>query len=360
MLNLKEHEEIFLGLEDDDRTFPTAAFELLKKLNLLTVTLPSIFGGKSYGEKKNAKLLNILKEVGKADLSVGRIYEGHINALLLIAQYGSAQQKQRYFKDAHNGKLFSVWNTQRKSDGVHLIQTDSQNKLEGAKIFCSGGLHIDRPIITAKTKKGWQMVVIETEKHKELKEDFSLWKPLGMRASVSSRIDFTDVLLEPVNLLGNIDDYSQQPSFTGGAIRFAAVQLGGAEAVAEATVAHLKKLKRTEDPYQQMRLGKIAILLEQGRLWIEKSGEIADKSGDSSGDILVNYANMMRTAILDICTEVMQLAERCVGLKGFMHDHAIEKLHRDLATYLKQPGPDLALTSVGEFVTKIECINYVR
>ena len=307
MLDLREHKKIFLGLEDDDRKFPEDAFNLLKKLDLLTITLPAHYNGKELGlNKGNAQLLQILREIGKQDLSVGRIYEGHINALLLIAKYGNEAQKNRYFQDAQNGKLFSVWNTQRKFEGVHLEQTKDGVQLKGSKIFCSGALHIDRPVITAKTKKGWQMIIVETENNKQLKDDFSLWKPLGMKASVSSRIDFTGVRIEDIHMLGKRDHYSKQPYFTGGSIRFAAVQLGGAEAIADAALAHLKKLKRTDDPYQKMRLGKIAILLEQGRLWLEKSGKIADKSGDSQGDILVNYANMMRTAILDICTEVMQ------------------------------------------------------
>jgi hypothetical protein len=61
------------------------------------------------------------------------------------------------------------------------------------------------------------------------------WEPLGMRASTSYRGDFSGTELEVDDLLGQPDDYHRQPWFTGGSIRFAAVQLGGAEALWAAT-----------------------------------------------------------------------------------------------------------------------------
>ncbi|MEH6408218.1 MAG: acyl-CoA dehydrogenase family protein, partial [Leeuwenhoekiella sp.] len=143
-------------------------------------------------------------------------------------------------------------------------------------------------------------------------------------------------------------------------IRFAAVQLGGAEAFANVTLEHLKKQERVEDTYQQTRIAKIAMLLESGRLWIEAAGKLADTTDESSSAELVNYANMVRTAIMDICNEVIKLSERSVGLQGFMQDHPMEKLHRDLTTYLKQPGPDYALANIGKFTAQLKDMNHVK
>ncbi|MEH6408025.1 MAG: acyl-CoA dehydrogenase family protein, partial [Leeuwenhoekiella sp.] len=213
MFNSKEHINVFLSLSDDDRKFPKQAFNLLKKLNLLTVTLPEEFGGKNLGVSGgNSELLNMLKSVGRADLSVGRIYEGHINALLLIERFATVQQKKNYYKDAYDGKLFSVWNTQRPFEAMSITkENDNQFKLKGAKTYCSGGLNIQRPIITAIGNTESQMIVLETEKYPALKEDWSLWKPLGMRASVSTRIDFSELLVNSDQLLGLEADYFKEP-----------------------------------------------------------------------------------------------------------------------------------------------------
>ena len=43
--------------------------------------------------------------------------------------------------------------------------------------------------------------------------------------------------------------------------------------------------------------------------------------------------------------DVLQLAQRSVGLQGFMREHPLERLSRDLATYLRQPAPDRALAT---------------
>jgi hypothetical protein len=51
--------------------------------------------------------------------------------------------------------------------------------------------------------------------------------PLGMRASGSHIVDFTGQDVEPEWLLGGDNDYLQEPWFSAGAIRFAAVHVGG-------------------------------------------------------------------------------------------------------------------------------------
>ena len=61
--------------------------------------------------------------------------------------------------------------------------------------------------------------------------DRSWWQPLGMRATASYRVDFTGVELGAEAMIGAPGDYYRQPWFGGGAIRFAAVQLGGADAL---------------------------------------------------------------------------------------------------------------------------------
>ena len=137
--------------------------------------------------------------------------------------------------------------------------------------------------------------------------------------------------------------------FSGGATRFAAVQLGGAEAVMIAALEHLQKLKRTEDPYQQQRIGQMAIQMKSGKQWLEAAQKIDDTLDELSSEEVVNFANMMRTAVLEISEDILQLAERSVGIQGFMEAHPLEKVYRDLKVYLKQPGPDLALKNVGVF-----------
>ncbi|GAB3769670.1 acyl-CoA dehydrogenase family protein [Spirosoma horti] len=341
---------------DDDKTFPEEAFSRLADAGLLAVTLP----GRQLDNQlpQTSQLLQLLKRIGGANLSVGRVYEGHINALNLIHLYARPEQKTSWYADVSQHKrLFSVWNTQA-GDGVtiHAIG-NGRYRLEGAKTFCSGSGWIQRPLITGQllgdsSKQGWQMCIIPTERIKPIPKDTTFWQPLGMRASVSYKLDFTGLEIGENDLLGQPDDYYQQPYFSGGASRFAAVQLGGAEALFNATRALLISMNRTNDQLQRTRLAEMAWLIESGNQWIRAAGENTDAwlAEEDGAEKIVAYANMTRTAIEEICLRVMPLAERSVGARGLMRPLPFERIHRDLTFYLRQPAPDATILDIGRYV----------
>lgn len=351
---------------DEEGQFPEQAFLELGNAGLLAVTLPD---QPLDGQQANtAALLSLLKRVGAANLAVGRVYEGHINALLLAQVYGTPQQQDHWFGGVlRRQTLFSVWNTQA-NDGVRIHALGGgRYELEGSKTFCSGAGWIDRPLITGELlvdgqARGWQMCVLPTAAVDETVIDDQFWKPLGMRASASFRIDFTGVALTDDDLLGKPGDYFQQPYFSGGAIRFAAVQLGGAEAMLDATRELLRSMGRTDDPFQKMRLADMAVRIESGNLWLAQAGANNDawlqasvrqpERHDELVTKIVTYANMTRTTIEGICLEVMQLAERSVGARGLLRPLPFERIHRDLTMYLRQPAPDATLADIGQYVSQ--------
>ena len=330
--------------------YPAREMDALREAGLLHVTLPG--EPLDHRHDNTAALLQLLQQIGQGNLAVGRIYEGHVNALQLINIYGTEAQRERWYADARNGHLFGVWNTEMR-DGIHLRQqADGSVRVVGSKSFCSGSVHVTRPIITgvlsAKASRkalGWQMVVLELDAYSP-PIDESFWTPLGMRNSVSFKIDFTGILLAPQDLLGTTGDYNRQPYLSGGAIRFAAVQLGGAAAVLEALRQYLTELKRTDDPYHRTRVARMVMMVESGTLWLQRGGYVNDHSSDPQE--VVNYANMVRSAITEYCTECLRLAEHSVGARGMLHPYPFARLHTDLTMYLRQPAPDFALESVGK------------
>ncbi|MEZ0541277.1 acyl-CoA dehydrogenase family protein [Fibrella arboris] len=345
---------------DEEGQFPEQAFLELGNAGLLAVTLPDQ-PLDSRGRNTPA-LLGLLKRIGAANLAVGRVYEGHINALLLVQVYGTPDQQQRWYTDVlHRQTLFSVWNTQAHN-GVRIHSLGGgRYELEGSKTFCSGAGWIDRPLITGELMengqaRGWQMCVLPTAAVDETVVNNQFWQPLGMRASASFSMDFTGLIITDKDLLGKPGDYFRQPYFSGGAIRFAAVQLGGAEAMLDATRELLRSMGRTDDPFQKSRLAEMAIQIETGNLWLAQAGAHNDDWGidiANRADLvqkMVAYANMTRAAIETICLDVMRLAERSVGARGLLKPLPFERLHRDLTMYLRQPAPDATLTEIGQYV----------
>ncbi|MBO0930147.1 acyl-CoA dehydrogenase family protein [Fibrella aquatilis] len=340
---------------DTEGDFPEEAFQLLAQAGLLAVTLPGQPLDHTQGH--TAQLLTLLKRVGSANLAVGRVYEGHINALLLAQLFGNPEQRQQWHADVRQHHLFSVWNTQA-DDGILIHELGGgRYELEGYKTFCSGANWVSRPLVTGELmrqghKSGWQMCIIPTERIAPLEADARFWKPLGMRASASFKLNFTGIVLDESDLLGKPGNYFQQPYFSGGAIRFAAVQLGGAEALLEATRLMLRSMGRVDDVFQQMRLAEMACQIESGNLWLTQAGANNDAWLHDGTDParIVAYANMTRTAIEAICLRVMHLCEKSVGARGLLRPLPFERIHRDLTMYLRQPAPDATLVDIGRWV----------
>jgi alkylation response protein AidB-like acyl-CoA dehydrogenase len=332
------------GALDDDGSFPEAAVADLHRLGLLLAPFPRRLGGSEFasGVEASRLLFPILRQIGAADLSLGRLYEGHVNAAGLVIRYGRPSQVEGLSAEAADGTLLGVWNTDG-AEGLKLVSSGSRWRLRGGKILCSGAGHIERPLVTAKDEDERVFMVVPRLKRGE-RADLSSWTPLGMRASATGAVDFTDIVVEAEEIIGEAGAYQRQPAFSGGAWRFAAVQLGGMERLVDLLREHLVKTKRGGDPYQSARVGECVIAVESARLWVERAAILAE-GGIADSDAVTAYVNLARIAVERAALELLALVHRSVGLAAFIRPHPIERISRDLATYLRQPAPDRALTS---------------
>lgn len=333
----------------DEQGFPHREIDALREAGLFAITLP----GEALDQRAGITpgLLHLLRIIGRGNLAVGRIYEGHVNALYLIHLYGTDEQRHRYYAEARAGHLFGVWNTEM-ADGIHLHRSTEKITVNGSKSFCSGSTYVTRPLITGvlhtdgEEEEGWQMCIVPLNEH-DVPVDESFWRPAGMRRSVSYKLDFSGIPLREDELLGRPGEYTRQPHFSGGAVRFAAVQLGGAEALLDATRDFLRQLGRTGDGYQRTRVGRMAIQVQTGKLWLDSIQTISPASRVRAKEI-INHANMLRTVVLNICEECLQLSAHSVGARGMLEPHPFGRLHADLTMYLRQPAPDATLEAVGQ------------
>ena len=95
-----------------------------------------------------------------------------------------------------------------------------------AAIRASGAGYIERPVVTAADEDGRRRMVMPALCLGE-HADLSNWTAHGMRASATGTVDFTGVRVDEGEIIGRGGDYEQQPAFSVGAWRFAAVQQGG-------------------------------------------------------------------------------------------------------------------------------------
>lgn len=108
--------------------------------------------------------LAALRRAGYADLSAGRIYEGHVNAHQLIGRFATAAQRETARKDARVGHLSGVWNSQ-DDEPVRIVASESRFRLSGVKAWASGATFVTRPIVTAAWPDGsLQMCIVPMER----------------------------------------------------------------------------------------------------------------------------------------------------------------------------------------------------
>jgi alkylation response protein AidB-like acyl-CoA dehydrogenase len=341
----------FSAEQDEDNSFPVQSLARLCQLGLLTAPLPEAVGGEGLAtEPRQAPTLcRLLQTLGGASLPLGRLYEGHVNAILLISTYGTSEQIREAGSAVQTGSLLGVWNTER-GDGLRLLGGRNGGILRGEKVFASGAGYIERPVVTARTPQGQTFMVLPQLPIGK-RANLDSWKAHGMRASATGKVDFSGITVSGEQILGGDGDYLREPLFSTGAWRFAAVQAGAAAYVFDLLRGHLSDSRRDSDPHQLARVGTTAIRVESAYQWVEKAACLAADS-TLDGDKRIAYVNLARLAVEEASLEVMQLAQRSIGLAGFLRTHPLEQACRDLATYLRQPAPDLALTRAATYVLR--------
>jgi alkylation response protein AidB-like acyl-CoA dehydrogenase len=322
---------------DVDGAFPEAGLRILRDQGLLLAPLPPALGGAGWGTMPQGAgaLCTALRLIGRASLPLGRLYEGHVNALRLVLRHGSPDQVEAAARDARQGLFFAVWNTDAAGDPALRF---ADGVLQGGKVLCSGAGWVARGLVTARAtpEAPPQMLLVPLQPGEGA--DLSPWTAQGMRASATGRMTLTGLPAAPV---GQPGDYLRQPDFSAGAWRFAAVQCGGVEAVLGLLRAHLVKTGRGGDPHQAARLGQAAIAAETARLWVESAARRAEATAPPAE--AAAYVNLARLAVERAALDVLELAQRSVGLAAFLRPDPLERVARDLATYLRQPAPDRAL-----------------
>jgi alkylation response protein AidB-like acyl-CoA dehydrogenase len=235
-----------------DRTgsFPEKEFAKMMSAGLIVAPLARSLGGLGLGfESENiVDLLRLLRILGKGSLSVGRLYEGHVNGLQLIQTFAAPDQVEHFAHDARAQKIFGVWNAEA-GDGLKFRPLgDNRYELIGSKTFCSGAGQVQRPLVGGTLPDGQHQLCVVPMEQVKTRIDSSWWTATGMRGSVSFKVDFSGVVLEDSWLIGNPNDYHREPWLTLGVIRFAAVQLGGAEGLVESTRSFFAKTGANHRP----------------------------------------------------------------------------------------------------------------
>ncbi len=320
---------------DGEGVFPDRSLGLLRDIGALSAPLPTRLGGLDLGvASQGMPAASFLRLLGSGSIAAGRLLEGHVNALRLIGRYGDETQLAAAARDAAGGHLFGIWVTET-GDAARLVSGPDGPAVAGSKSFCSGAGRVTRPLLTLAREDGPVLALA----HLDGSEPTGLARSLsGVRGARTADMDLSGVSIAAV--IGAPGDYLRQPEFSAGAWRGSAVALGGLDALVAMTIAQLEARGRHTNPHQAARIGRMLIAAGTARSWVARASR-ADELGDGDAAALVNLA---RIAVESACLDAIGDAQRALGLAAFVRSNPVERMSRDLATYLRQPAPDETLT----------------
>ncbi|MGN5374207.1 acyl-CoA dehydrogenase [Sphingomonas hankookensis] len=283
------------------------------------------------------RLLRTLYAVGRDDLPLGRLFEGHVDAMQIVSRYGSAQQREVL----RRGAVLGVWNADLPDDPLRL----DGGRLTGGKSFASGAGILSHALVSVDAAGGRQLLLIDLERAPPA-IDRSFWRVVGMQRSETHQVRWSGQAVGPADRVGRPGDYVREPWFSGGALRFAAVQAGGIAGLVDATRDHLMATGRADDPHQAGRLARLYAL---GMAAADAVRRAADGwFGDEVARLPLVAA--ARAAVYAAGGEAVLVAQEAVGVSAMFVDHPLAARITDLSVYLRQPGPDAQRMRVGDAV----------
>lgn len=280
------------------------------------------------------ELFDTLVALGRANLSAGRIFEGHVNAIKLLHLYGSGERPSG---------LLGIWG----ADGPDPVRIEG-GTIRGQKFFASGADVLDHVIVTAKAEEQLQLLLFSRD---QLQGRLfpGEWQVSGMQATASGRCNLDGLSTGEAVWIGGPGDYLIEPHFQGGVWRYAAVQLGAMRALTAITVEQLERRQQQAAPLQAMRLRRMVTACETARLWLWQAAFAVERPEASPEDAEASILARLLTA--EEAVSLMNAMDQALGAASFSTSHPADRIRRDLSFYIRQANPDgLALGAMSRIL----------
>jgi alkylation response protein AidB-like acyl-CoA dehydrogenase len=325
---------------DEAAHFPDDLFPKLGELGLLGVIFPESLGGSGLGY---VEYVTVIEELARVDGSVGLSVAAH-NSLCTnhIFKFGSEAQRRKYVPHLAQGKMLGAWSLTEPGAGsdaggtrTTAVRRDGGWVLNGAKTFTTNGHSAGVCVamaVTGKEKgpKGISAFIVERGTpgfHPGKKEN-----KLGMRASETSEVVFSDCFVPEDNLLGEEGKgfVNSLQILDGGRISIAALGLGIAQGALEAATNYSKERRQFGKPISefqgiQFKLAGMATEIEAARALTYRVAWMADR-----GDMRHTKESAMAKLFAgEVAVRVANEAVQVFGGYGYVKDYPAEKYYRD-------------------------------
>src|ERR1700754_2667302 len=193
---------------EEQERFPREQLRLLGASGLLGLPYPERWGGGGLGYEV---YLQVLEEVATAWMSMGVGLSVHVMSCFALAEYGSAEQRERWLGDMLGGELLGAYalsETQAGSDAAALstraVRSGESYVVNGVKAWITHGGHADFSTTMVRTSpdggRGISCLLVDaatpglTAAPPERK--------MGLTGSTTTQMIFADAVVPTDRLLG--------------------------------------------------------------------------------------------------------------------------------------------------------------
>lgn len=324
---------------DAESQFPAEHLPKMAEMGLMGMMIPAEWGGS--GMDTLAYVL-ALEEISAACASTAVTMSVN-NSLFCgpILRFGSDAQREQFVRPFASGQKLGAYclsepgtgsdaanqQTTATRDGDHYI-------LNGRKNFITNGPHADAFVVFAMTDKAKRhkgITAFIVDKRAPGCDVGKVEKKLGIRASSTSEIIFTNCRVAEANRLGNDGEGFSiaMQTLDAGRIGIATQALGIGRAAYEFARKYATERQafgQAISNFQaiQWKLADMAVQLEAGRLLIHKAAVLKDQGANVS-----QLAAMAKLFNSEAANAIAKDAVQILGGYGFCCEFPVERYFRD-------------------------------
>jgi alkylation response protein AidB-like acyl-CoA dehydrogenase len=344
---------------DEAQTFPLDVVKKAGELGLMGAIFPEDLGGAGLGYIEYSI---IIEELARVDPSVALIVAAH-NSLCTNHIYlaGGDDQRKKYIPRLATGEWIGCWSLTEPEAGSDAAGTrslaalkDGEWVLNGGKTFTTNAHYADVCVAMAVTDRGASQHGISAFILDRGTPGFHVGKKenkLGMRASATGEVLFTDCRLPPSQLLGKQGEgfVDSLRILDGGRISIAALAVGIAQGAFDAALKYSKQRKQfgrfiSEFQAIQHKLADMATSIEAARLLTYRAAVLKD-----ANQRVTKESSMAKLFASEIAVRVADEAVQIHGGYGFIKEYGVEKFYRDVK-----------LCTIGEGTSEIQRLVIAR
>lgn len=302
-----------------------------------------------------------LAAVAEHDLSLAKLYEGHTDALAILAELNgvssdhSAGCTPPERRSPGNAAVWGVWASEAPGGRVSYepampatAAVDGAVALTGVKHWCSGARRASHALLTVwpaheqqpndQPQLAWLPI---NQPGVQVVAD--AWKAVGMNASASLQVRLTGARAWRV---GRPGQYLSRPGFWQGGAGVAACWYGGATVLAKTLYrSAAQKPAGSRSPFLLAAAGKVSVKMRAMALTLQDAAGWIDAHPHADASSL---ALRVRLATAAGATEVLEDAAAALGATPLCTDAAFAQAAADLPVFIRQSHGDRDYAALGQ------------